>query len=175
MTLSPQEKHLLLVAKSVKTTLTGFKTGAYLEVSTGLTINDLHERACSDRMRLADQFAVSGGRLLRARPPMFRVAVGRYYYSMYHAMRGIAYYHYFGDDYEKHSVLPTKTPGDFPRRAFWENELKDARFKRNEADYDPYPTDDRTFRSSAIHLKTHAALLLDEARNYLRSKGCAHI
>ncbi len=84
-------------------------------------------------------------RLMRARPPMCRVAVGRYYYGMYHAMRAVVYFHVTGDDHEQHSVLPRSMPADFPDADFWKNALKDARLRRNEADYDPYPMSDVSF------------------------------
>ncbi len=46
---------------------------------------------------------------MRGRPPMRRVAVGRYYYAMYHAMRAVVYFRTPGDDHEQHSDLPRWT------------------------------------------------------------------
>lgn len=175
MTQPTDELALLRISKSVNSNLKAFKSGVHLEASTGRTIDDLHQQACADRLNLALDFVDAADRLMRARPPMYRVAVGRYYYSMYHAMRAVSYFRHFGDDYEQHSALPAKTPADFNRRAYWENELKDARLRRNEADYDPYPSSDSSFRAVAASLQASARQLAVEARNYLTTKGCAHV
>jgi uncharacterized protein (UPF0332 family) len=172
MSLSAEERSLLHVSKAAHGVLKYFKQGVYLQSSTGRTIEQLHEQASVDRMRLASGFLATGDRLVRGRPPMFRVAVGRYYYAMYHAMRAVVYFHIVGDDHEKHSDLPSWTPADFPRVDYWKNELKDARLRRNEADYDPYPTNDVEFRRVALEVRKSARELYEEARQYLAQKGC---
>lgn len=169
------ELALLRISKSVNSNLKAFKAGVHLEAATGRTIDDLHQQTCADRLQLAFEFGDAADRLMRSRPPMYRVAVGRYYYSMYHSMRAVSHFRHFGDDYEQHSVLPSKTPADFNQRAFWENELKDARLRRNEADYDPYPRSDTSFRAIAMSLRVSARQLAIEAKKYLLTKGCAHL
>jgi uncharacterized protein (UPF0332 family) len=172
---TPDETRLLRMVKAARATLNGYKEGVNLEAVTGRTIEDLRQQACADRLVLGNKFLQVADRMTKARPPMFRIAVGRYYYAMYHTMRAVAYFKHGGDDYEKHSVLPTKTPPDFTQSAYWENELKDARYKRNEADYDPYPVEDREFRATALQLQTTAHALRLEAITYLQTNGCGHL
>lgn len=106
---------------------------------------------------------------------MFRVATGRYYYAMYHAMRAVVYFQSSGDDHEQHSQLAGKTPADFPNGAYWQNELKDARLRRNEADYNPYPATDRDFINTARHMRREAHSLLSDANTYLHANGCGYL
>ena len=54
-----------------------------------------------------------------------------------------------------------------------ENDLKNARFERNRADYDPYPKNDLMFRPIAIELIQKAEDLLPVVRSYLKKKGCS--
>lgn len=175
MSRSAADERLLRVSKSTKDEINGFKAGVHLEKVSGRTIDDLHAQACADRLKLAQEFADYADRLMRSRPSMRRMAVGRYYYAMYHAMRAVVYFRTPGDDHEQHSDLPRWTPADFPDADFWKNELKDARLRRNEADYDPYPADDAEFSGVANHLKAQARLLVETARAYLHAKGCAHL
>ncbi len=175
MSLSASERSLLRLSQARRADLVFFKEGVYLERVSGRAIDDLRHQACADRLQLAEDFLGSADRLMRIRPPMLRVAVGRYYYAMYHAMRAVVYFQTPGDDHEQHSILPGRTPNDFPNVNFWKNELKNARLRRNQADYDPYPAADREFRELATALKRQAHALVDEARNYLRLKGCAHL
>lgn len=175
MSLSVQEQALLRVSKSKRQALATFKEGVYLQATTGRPIDDLRAQACADRLGLAVGFQSMADRLMRTRPPMFRAAVGRYYYTMYHAMRAVVFYTVEGDDHEQHSDLPAKVPHDFPRIGYWQNELKDARLRRNEADYDPYPDQDASFRDIARHLATECSDLVAEVQFYLRRKGCAYV
>jgi hypothetical protein len=91
---------------------------------------------------------------------------------MYHALRAVCYFDHGGDDNEAHLKLPGALPATFPNRAYWENELKSARFDRNRADYDPYPTNDRAFEPVALSHIQEAVALGPIAINYLRSRGC---
>jgi uncharacterized protein (UPF0332 family) len=175
VSLNGHEQALLRVSKSKRQTLAGFKEGIYLQATTGRPIDELREQACADRLGLAVGFQAMADRLMRTRPPMYRAAVGRYYYAMYHAMRAVVFYSVEGDDHEQHSDVPSKVPHDFPRLGFWQNELKDARLRRNEADYDPYPDQDATFRDAGRHLARQCGDLLTEARRYLQTKGCAFV
>jgi len=105
-------------------------------------------------------------------PPMYRVAVSRGYYAMYHCLRATAFFYHKGDDHEQHTVLQSKLPRDLPNRDDWANSLKSARLERNRADYDPYPRTDGRFKQSADYIINDAEILLDVARKYLRRKGC---
>jgi len=76
------------------------------------------------------------------------------------------------DDHEKHSDLPKHIPGDFPNGPGWQNSLKDARERRNAADYDPYPRPTGHWEVDARRIQREAADLLAESRAYLLTKGC---
>lgn len=175
VSLDASDKRLLRVSKSKRIDLDGFKAGVHLETATGRAIDDLCAQVSADRLLLAEALLGYADRLMRSRPPMRRVAVGRYYYAMYHAMRAVVFFRTPGDDHEQHSDLPGWTPADFPNPDYWRNELKDARLRRNEADYDPYPANDAGFHDAADHLKIQAHAIVAEARAYLDAKGCAHL
>ncbi len=172
--MTTSEQRLLRVSRATNSDIKAYRAGVYLEQVEGRTIQDLHQQAAADRMNLADAFLELGDRLMRSRPPMFRAAVSRYYYSMYHAVRSVVYFRAEGDDHEQHSVVPTKMPLDFPQLAYWQNELKDARLRRNEADYNPYPTTDSDFQTAASHLRSESRRLVQDSRAYLQQKGCVH-
>jgi uncharacterized protein (UPF0332 family) len=106
---------------------------------------------------------------------MYRLAVSRYYYAMYHAMRAAAYKYYGGDDHEEHRTLPGKAPDDMPNSALLGNALKNARERRNAADYEPYPKSNAAWMTDATDLRSSARLMLTDVRNYLRVKGCRFI
>jgi hypothetical protein len=91
---------------------------------------------------------------------------------MYHAARTVAYVFHQGDDHEGHMALHNALPGDFPDVDRWKNNLKDARVRRNEADYEPYPKPDSDFAAVARSQLVTATSFLAEAENYLRTKGC---
>ncbi len=175
MSITSQDRILLYISKARNATLDNLQQGTGIVSTTGRTISDLQSQAAADRIDLAEQFLAVADRLVRARPPMFRVAVGRYYYAMYHSMRAVVFYVESGDDHEDHSRLPTKTPQDFIQHAYWQNELKDARLRRNEADYDPYPAQDFDFKAQALHVRKQSHLLIVQARQYLRTKGCVYL
>lgn len=92
---------------------------------------------------------------------------------MYHCFRSVVYFAHGGDDHEEHSVLSKHIPDDFPNNQLWENSLKDARARRNEADYSPYPRDSAMFRSDSDTIISTVCALMSVARAYLRRKGCA--
>jgi uncharacterized protein (UPF0332 family) len=148
------------------------RQGAYIVEATGRCLQDLEHQVCADRLELSSGFADAGDRLLRLRGPEYRSAISRYYYSMYHSMRAVVFFVNRGDDHEQHNVLPRHTPNDFPNAPTWENCLKDARARRNDADYDPYPTDRSALRAISYGLKHEARSLHAEAVAYLKSKGC---
>lgn len=90
---------------------------------------------------------------------------------MYHLIRAVVYYHAGGDDHEDHTKLPGEIPKDFPDVGVWTNTLKQARFERNRADYDPYPKQDAKFSLIAEDLVAQAKRLTRISRNYLLGKG----
>lgn len=135
-------------------------------------ITELIDQAAADRLKLADRFLTMGDALMRSRQRLWRAATARYYYAMYHSMRAVALQHHRGDDFQSHTLLHEKgVPKDFPNQLVRINELKDARVRRNEADYDPYPSSETYFRTSARNLAAVAPAFLLESRQYLRSKG----
>lgn len=113
--------------------------------------------------------------MISARPPLYRGALSRFYYSMYHSMRAVVYFSHEGDDFQAHSKLPGYTPDDFPEASLWQNALKDARTRRNAADYDAYPKSDKAYRAGALALQVQAIELEKLSREYLKLKGCAHL
>lgn len=175
MALSQAERALLRVTKATAQQLRNYDEASHLTTATGLSLAQLRDRACADRLALSEHFTIAGDKLLRSRPSQTRSAISRYYYGMYHAMRAVVYFVERGDDHERHSVLPGKTPADFPGSALWQNNLKDARERRNEADYNPYPASLTEYRAIARGLQNQAHLLLPTARAYLKSKGCSYL
>lgn len=162
---------LLFVSKSPKEKLDSLAAGASLVHRTGYQIQELRHKAAEDRLAFARALLRDANAALQASPVLYRTAVSRCYYSMYHALRSAAYLHHGGDDHEQHTVLPSKIPDDFPNRKGWENALKNARFERNRADYDPYPRDANEFAEIAQTLLRTATDLLPIARAYVRSKS----
>lgn len=166
---------LTQVLKASKDNLAQFRQGIALEKQTSRTIEELQHRGCADRLELARLMLDAGNKLTRARPAHYRSAISRYYYAMYHASRAVVYFAHGGDDFEEHSRLPGYFPGDFPAKATWQNDLKNARLLRNDVDYEPYPDGLATYRSHAKGLQVKATQLLAECTNYLRSKGCQYV
>jgi uncharacterized protein (UPF0332 family) len=172
---SSHDATLLRVSKATKVELGFFREGVHIEAATQRSLVDLQSQVCVDRLKLAESILRSGSRFMRLRPADYRSAIGRFYYSMYHTTRSVVYFSYGGDDHESHAALPTKLPKDFPNAAIWTNDLKSARSRRNEADYDPYPMLDADLKSHAVDLSTKAPALIALARQYLRRKGCAYL
>ncbi len=160
------------LAKATQNQIEDWKEGVSLQNDSGLTISQLISNTAADRWRFAYENRHNANKLLRSRPPLYRSAISRYYYSMYHAMRACVFVNYQGDDYEQHSKLPQHIPDDFPSSPYWQNILKDARNVRNRADYEPYPKSNTAWKPNALQLKNETDLLLSTTRTYLRSKGC---
>ncbi|MFI2557919.1 HEPN domain-containing protein [Nocardia farcinica] len=169
------EAVLARITLADKQTLGLYAEGVSMETRTSRVIADLRQQACADRLTLAASFLDAADKLRRARPGQYRSAISRYYYSMYHAARSVVYFAHGGDDHEKHSVLPTKLPNDFPSSSYWQNELKNARQNRNSADYDPYPTSWKHWQNLAKALSTTAPNFLQLSTQYLKQKGCSHV
>lgn len=169
------EQALLRVSKAEKKTLGLMAEGVYLSTSTTRALPDLQEQTCADRLMLAHELLGAAEKLTLSRPAQYRSAISRYYYAMYHAMRAVVYYVHGGDDHNAHSALPSHVPQDFVNSALWQNALKDARSHRNDADYDPYPLNPKTWRTVALDLKVKSNQLVALSEDYLRRKGCTHI
>jgi hypothetical protein len=91
---------------------------------------------------------------------------------MYHAARALSFFANQGDDHEAHGDLHKGIPDDFPDVEQWRNDLKDARLRRNEADYDPYPPTDADFRLLGLAAVVTTQGFLNAAEVYLRARGC---
>lgn len=165
----------LRIATAKRDLLLNWQEGVSIETRTGANLRRLQDRVTADRIDLAYAIRRSGKRLMRLSPPLYRDAVGRFYYAMYHAMRAVVFFTNQGDDFEAHSELPGHAPADFPSSAAWTNTLKSARALRNAADYDAYPKSVNRWESSALGIERDADSLLPIARQYLRSKGCQYL
>jgi uncharacterized protein (UPF0332 family) len=166
-------QRLLRISLARKQRLADWKEGVSIESDSGRTVTQLTCLVAADRWRLASEHRRQATNLLKVSPPLYRCAVSRYYYAMYHALRACVYVFHEGDDHQEHRQLPQNIPVDFAPGEDWQTKLKDARVVRNRADYDPYPKSDKAFKSEAMGLKQDVDRLLVLARNYLRSKGCA--
>jgi len=165
------DSELLLISKSSQDKLKNFSDGALLTKRARSTIKKLQVTVAKDRLALA-VLQLRDAKAARAgMPTLSRTAVSRAYYAMYHAARAASYVSYGGDDHEQHSVLPTKFPADFPSSDIWKNRLKNARFERNRADYDPYPNGDADFAAAAAILIQEASEFIRLTRQYLRLKS----
>ena len=164
---------LLSVSKGQAKTINNFRVGVRLTTVSGRSIDELTALACTDRFNFAKQVLQCARWASLPPKPQYRVVLARAYYAMYHAARAVVYFVDGGDDNEAHSELPKHIPKDFPDRDRWENEIKNARYERNRADYDPYPKSDKTYaRVAQATLKT-AEDFLSIARRYLIRKGCS--
>jgi uncharacterized protein (UPF0332 family) len=163
---------VLLISKSTKKTIDLFKAGASIEKRTGYLIDLLVSKATADRIELSQALLLAAKAATGGTNRSFRSATSRAYYSIYHALRATSFFFHQGDDHEEHSKLPSGIPHDFADRQHWENDLKNARYERNRADYDPYPKNDLMFQSSAEQLIQKAEELFPIVKAYLQKKGC---
>src|SRR5260221_8119402 len=160
------------IAQAECRVIASWKEGVSLERDSGRQIQQLLCMVAADRWWLAQAHRGHANKLLGARPALYRSAVSRYYYSMYHAMRACVFIFHQGDDHQEHSALPLKIPIDFDPATDWQNKLKNARLARNRADYEAYPKADKSWRKAAFSMKGDADLLIATARQYLKIKGC---
>jgi hypothetical protein len=149
--------------------------GVFLEGDTGRTLDELRDRAASDRLALAAACIRRAAAMMRARPPMYRDAVSRSYYAMYHAWRAVAFYVHGGDDHQEHKRLPDFDPPGLGNSALWQNRLKDAREARNRADYRAYPKAETAWQREAQLRQAHAIELVRLCRAYLKVRGCRYL
>jgi uncharacterized protein (UPF0332 family) len=167
-----EDKILIRVSKAKTNHIANWKYGIYLQDETGKSLDEIIKRAAVDRFRFAKTFLRDAQILKNQTSPLYRSAISRYYYSMYHALRSVAYIYYCGDDHEEHKILPGKIPDDFPDFQNWANELKNARERRNDADYEPYPKTNRDWEIIISELESQCLLLNIEVKKYLITKGC---
>jgi uncharacterized protein (UPF0332 family) len=169
---SPLEVELLLISKYKKNQIDFLRNGIRIEKATGRTIDDLVLQACAARHSLAGHFLKSAEMLVKLKPARHRDGISRSYYSMYHAARAVVYLAKQGDDHQEHDQLYKFLPSDFPDVENWQNELKEARLKRNEADYDCFPSSSLAFRTASLSLLGKAKNFHLECKNYLGNRGC---
>lgn len=112
---------------------------------------------------------------MQSTPPLFRLAINRAYYSLYHAFRATMFFYAKGDDHQDHSELPARLPQDFPNRDVWMNALKNARMERNRADYEPYPIQSQHWSVPAATVLEDATKALPAIVTYLQTKGCQYV
>jgi uncharacterized protein (UPF0332 family) len=138
-------------------------------IGRGFSTANIIKQIVSDRLELAGNHLRTGDALTQS--AVYRSAISRYYYSMYHAARAVAFGHYKGDDFEKHSVLPLHLPPQLPNMSRWKNELDDARLVRNMADYDLYPRASLDWQKDSVHLSVIASEFLVECEDYAMNVG----
>ena len=160
------------LVRATKEQINYWQESVSLQNASGQTISQLISNAAADRWRFAYEHRHNANKLLKSKPPLYRSAISRYYYSMYHAMRACVFVFHGGDDYQEHRELPSHIPTDFPSGVLWSNVLKDARYHRNRADYEPYPKSSAPWMIDALQLKKDADLFLTATRTYLENKGC---
>ena len=162
---------LIRVAEATNARINSWKEGVSLQKDSGQTIPELMSKAAADRWHFAYEHRHNANKLLKSKPPLYRSAISRFYYSMYHAMRACVFVSHQGDDYEQHSTLLKYVLNDPSFDFNWQNILKDARELRNRADYDPYPKSNTAWKQNALDLKKDADLFLSTTRAYLQKKG----
>jgi uncharacterized protein (UPF0332 family) len=167
-------KRRLRVSLATTEVIGFWNEGVSLAKDSGQSVVQLLQKVAADRWSFAAIQYRHASTLMNQSAPLYRSAISRYYYAMYHAMRACVFLACPGDDHQKHSELPLNVPKDFdPKGANWQGKLKDARLARNRADYEPYPKANTAWRSTALATKSDAKDLLKTSRIYLRKKGCS--
>lgn len=164
---------MLQICEAERSQIKSWRTGVQFAAELGLTVDQLCVLATIERWKQSRTIRLDGNRCIHLRPPRYRIAVNRFYYSMYHAFRSVAYHYYDGDDHQEHRDLPTKLPSDFPDADKWKNRLKNARELRNQADYTPFPKSDAAWKRNALELAIHAREAELLTKSYLQTRGVA--
>lgn len=172
MPISLSNVRLIRISKATKSIIENWQEGISLKNISGYETSALMCIVASDRWRLGFEHRRQANIFLKQAKPLYRSAISRYYYAMYHSMRACVYIHHRGDDFEGHSNLFGRIPSDFDTTINWSNTLKAARDIRNRADYDPYPKTDLAWRKDALTIKANADQLLLITRTYLQNKSC---
>jgi uncharacterized protein (UPF0332 family) len=160
------------VSTTKKKLILDWKDGVSIESRSKSTIDGLCLAVTADRMSLAGQCYRRACRLHGLTPPLYRDAISRYYYAIYHAFRAVAFFKTRGNDFDDHSTLGQGIPHDFPDADVWRNNLKIARTTRNSADYDAYPKSESAWRRDCETVAELAKLVIPLVRRYLTDKGC---
>ena len=100
------DKRLIRLTEATNKQINGWKEGVSLQKDSGRTIPELMSKAAADRWHFAYEHRHNANKLLKSKPPLYRSAISRFYYSMYHAMRACVFVSHQGDDYEQHGALP---------------------------------------------------------------------
>lgn len=163
-------RDLLRLSTASKKKIDDLKYAEYLFRRHSWKVEKFTDEITKDRLRLSS-YCLSTDRQSFKKYNKYRLCVSRSYYAIYHCARAVVYYVHGGDDYQEHNVLHKNLPNDFPVRATWDNDIRNARLARNEADYDPYPLSDATFKGKATANLAKAELFLDVSTIYLKIKG----
>lgn len=102
------------LAKATNEQIKYWKEGVSLQNDSGQTVPQLINKAVADRWHFAYEHRHNANKLLKSKPPLYRSAISRYYYAMYHAMRACVFVFKEGDDYQEHIKLQSHIPNDFP-------------------------------------------------------------
>jgi uncharacterized protein (UPF0332 family) len=172
MALTVVENELLKLQKFNKNQINLLQNGVRLVGVAGRPIEDLLRDASSARFKLAKSFLRSSNRLISHKPALHRDVVSRAYYAIYHSARAVSFLTHPGDDYEHHDKVASGLPSDLSNVEVWRNKIKDARLKRNEADYEPFLSSDPTFRKASLATNKLAVEFVGVCAIYLKGKGC---
>src|SRR4051794_2643549 len=102
------------VAEVPQKRLLDWSEGVSLERRSAHTLDELRHRSTVDRLELATACRRRARLLLEVQPPLYRDAISRFYYATYHALRAVVYFAEKGDDYNGHTELQQRVPGDLP-------------------------------------------------------------
>jgi uncharacterized protein (UPF0332 family) len=163
-----REKALLRISTSTNRDMRYWAEATHL-AATFSTIEDAANEAIQDRFELAKRFFNAANTLKSQN--LYRDAISRYYYCVYHAFRCVAFFANNGDDFQEHNKLHTSVPRDFPQQVDWQNDIKSCRLTRNSADYEMYPKTDVSWQPEATAMATIATNAISATRSYLTSKG----
>lgn len=168
----PPQEILQRVTTTHSRLIADWREGVSLEQRSKLSIEQLCDRVTADRMSLARDCRRRARVLQGLEPPMFRDAISRHYYCIYHAFRAVSFFVTRGDDFDDHATLPKGIPQDFPDSDRWRNDLKLARLTRNNADYNAYPKSELAWRADCELVATLSEAALPAAKRYLIQRGC---
>src|ERR1700682_5615167 len=122
------DERLLRVTQAKKTIVDQWNEGVLLESRSTRSVSQLVLLAAADRLKLALNHRRHANRHFSV--PLYRSAVSRYYYAMYHALRACVYVSHGGDDHQGHTELPQHIPADFAPGEDWQTKMKSARVTR---------------------------------------------
>ena len=171
MRLSALEQELLKLQKLNRHQINLLQNGVRPVGVSGKQIDDLLREASAARFQLARWFLRAPNNSRRTSP----FSIGTRY-------RGLTTLSIMrpeqlrsshpGDDYERHDKVANGLPLDLPDVELWRNKIKDARLKRNEADYEPFMNSNPSFRLASAAITKAATEFLAVCSTYLRGKGC---